>query len=243
MPHEVQPAKTAVSDKPQRRWYQFSLLSMLVVTTLLCIGPGGYVAYEQAKARKQKAAVEAIKKLGGRVEYEKSLPGRSATMRAILGDDSSGRTFYVWLARTPATDADLSQLRSLNGVTDVFVSNTQVTDAGLVHLARLRKLEYLNFENTKVTSAGLVHLAGLTKLEYLHFEKTQVTDAGLVHLAGLKSLRVLDLSDTQVTDTGLVHLTGLKSLRHLALFNTQVTDVGIATLQKALPDCRIEPAK
>jgi len=53
-----------VSDKPKRRWYQFSLKTVLVVLTLLCLGPGRYVAYEQAKARKQKAAVEAIEKLG-----------------------------------------------------------------------------------------------------------------------------------------------------------------------------------
>ena len=35
-----------MSDKPKRRWYQFSLKTLLVVMTLLCVGPGGYVAYE-----------------------------------------------------------------------------------------------------------------------------------------------------------------------------------------------------
>jgi hypothetical protein len=32
--------------------------------TLLCIGPGGYVVYEQRKARDQKAAVLAIEEVG-----------------------------------------------------------------------------------------------------------------------------------------------------------------------------------
>ena len=59
-----------MSDKPKRRWYQFSLKTLLVVMTLLCLGPGGYVAYEQEKARRQKAAVEAIEKLGGNVKYD-----------------------------------------------------------------------------------------------------------------------------------------------------------------------------
>ncbi len=53
---------------PKRRWYQFRLKTLLVVVTLLCLGPGGYVAYEQRKARARKAAVEAIEELGGVVQ-------------------------------------------------------------------------------------------------------------------------------------------------------------------------------
>src|SRR5260221_1201809 len=74
----------SVTPKPKRRWYQFSLKTLLVSMTLLCIGPGGHVAYEQNKARRQKAAVEAIQELGGIVQYDQTVPPRSATMRQIL---------------------------------------------------------------------------------------------------------------------------------------------------------------
>jgi hypothetical protein len=30
-----------MTAKPKRRWYQFSLKALLVVLTLLCLGPGG----------------------------------------------------------------------------------------------------------------------------------------------------------------------------------------------------------
>src|SRR6185369_15051691 len=118
-PHEVKLAEPFMSDKPQRRWYQFSLKTLLVGLTLLCLGPGGYVAYEQNKARKQKAAVEAIEKLGGFVDpfYSETIPERSAMMRQILGDESFGNTRKV------------------------DFGNTQVTDACLAHLAELTKLE------------------------------------------------------------------------------------------------------
>src|SRR5258706_13041901 len=39
-PHEVQPAEPAVSDKPKRRWYQFSVSSLLLVVTLSAITTG-----------------------------------------------------------------------------------------------------------------------------------------------------------------------------------------------------------
>ena len=73
---------------PNRRWYQFSLKTLLVVLTLLCVGPGGYVAYEQSKARRQKAAVEAIEKIGGRISYDPKVSQRPNWLKSILGDDS-----------------------------------------------------------------------------------------------------------------------------------------------------------
>jgi hypothetical protein len=75
---------------PKRRWYQFTLKTLLLVMVLLCLGPGGFVAYEQNKVLRQKAAVEAIEKLGGVVEYGRSVSGRSTILRQILGDDTIG---------------------------------------------------------------------------------------------------------------------------------------------------------
>jgi hypothetical protein len=48
--HEVQPAEPDVSDNPKRRWYQFSLLTMLVVLTLLCVFVGGRIEYLRRSA-------------------------------------------------------------------------------------------------------------------------------------------------------------------------------------------------
>jgi hypothetical protein len=36
--HEVQPAEPAVSDKPKRRWFQFSLRTMFIVITISAAG-------------------------------------------------------------------------------------------------------------------------------------------------------------------------------------------------------------
>ena len=205
----------AMTAKPKRRWYQFSLKTLLVVLTLFCIGPGGYVAYEQAKARRQKAEVEAIERFGGQLGFDREVPFRSATIRQILGDESFGK------------------------LSSVSFTGTEVTDADLVRLGGLTNLVTLDLDNTQVTDTGLVHLAGMTKLKTLLLGNTAVTDASLMHLANLRKLEGLSLYHTQVTDAGLVHLASLNRLTYLDLHNTHVTDAGVAELQETLPNCRI----
>src|SRR5436190_10979545 len=63
-PHEMQPAESAVNDKPKRRWYQFSLLTMLVVLTLTSV-PLGYIAWEREECRRGTSICAQITKLGG----------------------------------------------------------------------------------------------------------------------------------------------------------------------------------
>src|SRR5262245_52878094 len=86
--HEFPTAERDVTAASKRRLGQFSLRTVLIVMTLLCVGPGSYVAYQQDQARKQRAAVAAIERLGGMVDYDSSIPVRSPLMRQILGDDS-----------------------------------------------------------------------------------------------------------------------------------------------------------
>jgi cell division protein FtsL len=53
-----------VSDKPKRRWYQFNLLALFVLTTLVA-AVLAYVTYEQRLAQNQKSAAEELQKLDG----------------------------------------------------------------------------------------------------------------------------------------------------------------------------------
>ena len=152
---------------------------MLVVVTLLCIGPGGYVAFEQRKAREQKEAVEALEKLGGRIEYDSSLPSRSTWQRLLLGDDSFANATGLDLSNTRASDADLAHVRHLSQLRWLAVSWTEVTDSGLASLDGLAQLRNLNLGETQVTNAGLVHVQGLRQLSVLSVQQTQVTDSGV----------------------------------------------------------------
>lgn len=216
MPRQYYIGMTIASANPKtkRRWFQFSLRTLGALTTLICVGLA-WLAHERNEVQKRRAAIEAIEKLGGRVDFDTNQPFRPAWLRPLLADNMPGEALNVLLA------------------------NTQVSDAGLVHLAGLTKLTYLWLHNTKLTDAGLVHLKDLSNLVSLDLADTQITDSGLVHLAGLTKLTHLSLDSTQVTDAGLAHLTGLTKLEQLDLNNTRVTDAGVSELKRTLPNVAI----
>jgi hypothetical protein len=146
----------AMACNPKRRWYQFSLIQLLFVLTIVCVGPGGYVAYEQKKAREQKTAVEAIERLGGRVSYQEDVPARSATMRWILGDETFGNVETVRFDKTLVTDADLVHLAALPRLTSLTLSQTNITDRGLMqHVARIKTLEAVGLYDMQATDEGI----------------------------------------------------------------------------------------
>ena len=128
-------------SKPRRRWFQFSLRTLFVLVTVLCV----WLAVTVNRARKQREAVAAIEAVGGLVTYEYQY-------------DSSD-TFSA-TAKPPGPE----WLRELVGeeyfvsVTFVGLQNTQVTDACLEHLKGLTNLETLNLIGTQVTDAGVKNL-------------------------------------------------------------------------------------
>ncbi len=169
-----------MTDKPKRRWYQFSLRSMFVLMTLVACACSWY-AYEMNKAAKRRESVAAIIKLGGKVRYD-------FEMRKPPG-------WFSWMRR-------LHDDEYLGNAASVSFRETQVTDAGLVHLRDLPNLRWLLLDSTQITDAGLVHLRGLTKLEWLELRNTQISDAGLHNLKDLKNLVYVGLSGTQITNEG-----------------------------------------
>jgi hypothetical protein len=249
---------------PKRRWAQFSLATMLVVVTVLCVGLRLIVV----PAERQRRAVAAIKALGGSVYYvepnqqqsdqqasDEEASDEEASDDEASDDEASDEESILrrWLPRdyfdevrlvdlrgSHFKDADLTQLQRLPGLQGLYLdAQPPFTDAGMAQLQRLPWLQELSLYNTQVTDAGLAHLQGLTGLQVLILNATQVTDAGLAHLHGLMELQTLDLGSTQVTDAGLAHLHGLMGLQQLSCMNTKVTGAGLAKLRQALPKCQI----
>ena len=236
--------KQVMTDRRQRRWYQYSLRTLLLFVLLVSIGMS-WLGVKLHRAREQKEAVEAIRKAGGEVSYDYQSDYASAEprvpkwARALLGDGFFFDVLQAGASGTKFGDDEAVYLRRLTNLEWLSLRATRITDAGLEHLEGLARLEELYLSRTNITDAGLEHLKRLTNLTWLNLSDTQVTDAGLEHLKGLTSLQWLDLSDTQVSDAGLEHLQGLSNLEDLDLSNTQVTDAGVKGLQRALPNCDI----
>jgi hypothetical protein len=118
------------------------------------------------------AAVAAILKLGGKVEY---------------APDADRRVVKVYLHDTPVRDADLAVLEKLPKLKNLFLGRTQIGDAGLEHLKNAAQLETLSLNGTGVTDAGLKSLIELKNLKTLNLQETRVTNGGVALLR--KSLR------------------------------------------------------
>lgn len=158
---------------------------MLLLVTLLCIVPGGYVTYEQRVAREQQRAVEALEELGGYVERDETLPSRSVIARAILGDESFGNVTSVQVIQFKlngcAMNADdaLAKIAKLRKTQLLLLFDHRITDAGLVHIARLKRLKSLSLIDAEITDSGLESIATLTELERLRLSGTRLTPAGI----------------------------------------------------------------
>ena len=234
---------TTPPDKARRRlrWYQFSLRTLLVLVLLASVGMS-WLAVRMQRAKRQREAVEEIRRLGGEVMYDHKwiAPGSSipnpeapgpAWLRKLLGDDFFASVTWVALGEPEMRATGLEYLTWMPQFPELYPHRTQVTDAALEHLKGFTKLRTLYLVGTEVTDAALERLKGLTHLQELFLGDAQVTDAGLVHLKGLTQLETLDLISTEVTDAGLEHLKGL-TLRQLYLTRTHVTDAGLEHLKE-----------
>jgi hypothetical protein len=211
--------------KPKRRWYQFSLRTLLVFVFLVSL-PLSWLAVKIQQARERREAVAVFLKAGGQVRYEYQV---DEDFNQISGAETPAP---AWLGNLLGQDF-------FSHVVAVTARGHALGNREVAQLERLTDLAFVDLSSTKVTDDGLRHLEGLPKLMCLSLIKTGVTDAGLVHLEVLTGLEYLHLRGTQVTDAGLKRLEGLHKLKFLGLEGTQVTDEGVEKLQKALPNCEI----
>ena len=150
------------TSKPRRRWYQFSLRTLLILVTLSAV-PLGWVGSKMAQARREQPAIEAIEGMGGYVAVE------DGWLDKWIG----GTVYSVGLPNTQVSD--LTPLAELNNLTRLDLYETQVSD--LSPLAELTNLEALDLAGTQVTD--LSPLVKLEKLEWLLLEDTQVSEEQL----------------------------------------------------------------
>jgi hypothetical protein len=143
---------------------------------------------EQIQAE-EAIVVAALKKLGGFVQYDETLPGKPV-FDAVIPNGKVDEALTVAKAfqglrslnfATDATDADLKRLKEFKGLTGVWLSGAiNVTDVGMKELKDLKNLKTIILPFTQVTDEGLKELKALKKLQYLDVSKTKVTAAGVM---------------------------------------------------------------
>jgi hypothetical protein len=152
---------------PRRRWYQFSLKTLFVTFTLPALILGFAMAFT-AKGRQQRAVVERIRGLGGKINYgdfdpalDLPAPNQSYWARQVrkwLGRDHIDHVVGIRVIGEEITDEDLGQIAILAELRALDLYSTSVSDAGLVHIKKLFHLKYLNLSYTAVTDEGMAEI-------------------------------------------------------------------------------------
>ncbi len=196
------------AGRPRRRWFQFSVRSVLIAMTLF----GVWFGLRMDRARRQQKAVAVLRERGG-VLYEsqfqceglsarfgKAAPWGPKWLRAIVGDDFFDRVRAAWLTESP-NDDDLTYLRDLPDIESLIISSNYVTGKGVEHLQGLTSLKELILGRNKLTDADLAHLEPLQELRYLNV-LCSMSDRAVESLAALKNLEELYIYDAAVSSTG-----------------------------------------
>ena len=208
---------------------------------LLTFGPGlGGFPSNQDQDEKSKKAIEAIKKLGSRVQFTKNgldvkLVGKKAIQCLVYLKELPNLT-SLHLYCGPIKDNYLEDLKDLTSLQFLSLSLTFITDDGLTHLKGLKNLEELDLSGTRVTGKGMATVANFPKLQRLTLlglpNREQVGDDGLVHLKKLKNLTTLYAPRSKFTGEGLAILADFPALESLTLRENKLGDAGLAHLPR-----------
>jgi len=227
---------------PRRRWFQYSLRSILVLTTLSAIALAAWSTYRK-HLRVQNRALPQLTKLKAEVDVQ---PVGPEWLRALPGGEDLFKVVSVNLEHHRLEDEDLACLEHLPYLERLYLAATAVSNKGLAHVATCKRLKRLSLWKTRITDLGMDHLRGLEDLELLDIQDTKVTEAALAHLRYLprlkKLIQTIELSDEGIellarfphrpvtsvhargiTEQGLWALTGLRRLETLVIADAEMS--------------------
>lgn len=227
----------------RRRWFQFSLRTLLILLTVSAVWLGYFVE----RARTQREVVKALRGkgrmyyrhwlTGQRIETLRSLP-EPDWLRRLVGNEYFFRPHYVVV---DAAGPILDRLREIDSIQAITVADGgPITSEHVGAIAGIRSLTKVNlgqmvqFPLLSFDGSTLDRLADLPHLKAIDLDALTINDDDLTRLARVKQLERLQIFRGQVTHAGLRHLTALPRLTRLELWDLPLTDEGMVHL-KCLP--------
>lgn len=227
----------------KRKWMQFSLRSLVLLTTFVAVILGLVNAYVLPYRQEQLLLAELRNGRGFSAKTEDVGP----RWLGWLGCGKYSQRVVSIEIGNWFSDEDLPKLREFRQIrtlvyTNGFLENGAeyygpapypvdrlVNDERLAHLTSIRSLENLSIADSKITDEGLATLQLLPRLRCLDIKGNRITDNGLESLTRFPRLRQLTIKSYKITDQGLMHLGKLKQLESLTI-QASVTDAGIGRL-------------
>ena len=248
----IEKQNEAGQQKPRRRFWRFSLKTLLILLTLFCLWLGTLAS----SANRQKRAVEAIQLSGGEFNYDyQRIPSSSGQryshrveppgpqwLRRVLGDHYFITPVALNIGRQAGIKDDcLDHLVALPHLKSAMFYQVPFRDRDVVHLKHLKNLTSLTFNEGTLSGIDgptqFEFLKYLPHLESLSLNDAKFGDADAKFLKDTVNLKILFIYGSAIGDDGLAQLQHLKNLEMIGLGKTKVTDRGISYLS-ALPKLR-----
>ena len=135
--------------KPRRRWFQFSLRTLLIVVTLVAGLLLAWRVYVEPY-RRQRETMKLIEELGGKYTLEPA----DKWLRWLYGDDFRN-IVLVDVADCDEPEKYIEQVASLQKLETLVVGGRTFNDEHLSNLKRLATLSGLVLDSTSVTDDGV----------------------------------------------------------------------------------------
>jgi Leucine-rich repeat (LRR) protein len=218
------------SRKSARRFLRprISLCTLLAVMAILC-GALAYSALHWRSAKRQEAAADAVKTLGGRWNfmYQRRVglspdvrlspdilsPKQAAWapewLRERLGTHffESVRSISFYSNRNDpnrprTTDEAMELLQHFPGLRQLGLYSTDVTDRGIEQLEHCPEMQYLSLANNRhITSEAMKSVKKLRRLHTFHSVGPLNNAEGIAHLKEIPQLRELLIDDWRTDPT------------------------------------------
>ncbi len=225
-----------------RRWYQFSLRTLLIGMMLVSMG-AGLLGIRVQRAERQRQATVSLGRIGGQMAYDSndSIP----LVVRDLAEPSLGRDFFdsvvaadVDLRHADTTGGHLAAWRHISNLPQLkrlAVDYPQRYPRSRFNIGPIRRLatrKSLKIRDAASADGDLLPLEKMPALERLDLSHSQVSDAAWRHVAVVPRLQAIDASYALVSDAGAAHLARCPDLRHLVLTRGTISDSGAAALAK-----------
>jgi hypothetical protein len=161
--------------KRKRRWFQFSLRTLLILTLIVALSCR-WLGKRIERNRDERAAVQAIVKLGGNLFYSREGANEWEAFARI--EPAAGSGWYQ----------------------DFFGESEDNKPVAVVFGASYGNASYgIRNPRMKIDGRGLINLNALTSLEMVDLRVTEIGDADLESFKSMTWLKRIDLRQTGVT--------------------------------------------
>ena len=207
---------------------RFSLRTLFLITTAvgLAVLPLAIRGYRlQDRLRRQWAAVEAVKQLGGTFGREED-------------PEMVAQVYFTRNLNDEQIASLVPHLKQFPKLKRLQIHSWRMTDKSVRSICELKAIEELHLQDVPVTDEAAKDIRQLSKLKSLIFQGERLTDQAFVELNSLSDLEVLVLSSPAITDDGLMQLAALPKLKQLNTGGTKISDQGLKDLssQRAVFD-------